>query len=151
MKPLVIGVGNRWRGDDGIGPRVVEAIASMGRDDLDLLVLDGEAARLASAWRGRRRVVVVDAMRAGAVPGTIHRLVDLDRIPLAPGGTSTHGGGVAAAVSLAGALGVLPDHLAVIGIEPAVVEHRDQLSAAVDARLGDLVARTLEEVSGVCA
>ena len=53
MRPLVIGVGNRWRTDDGIGPLVVEAMEAQGCDDVDLLVLDGEPARLVMAWEGR--------------------------------------------------------------------------------------------------
>jgi hydrogenase maturation protease len=147
VKPLIIGVGNRWRGDDGIGPRTVDAIAHLGRADLDAIALDGEPARLVSAWTGRRRVIVIDAIRSGATPGTIHHLVGLDQIPATGVGASTHGGGVAAAVALGRALGALPDRLVVLGIEPATTGHGDQLSPAVAGALDEVIDRVLEEAS----
>jgi len=150
VNPLIIGVGNRWRGDDGVGPAVVDAIAARGRPDVDVLVLDGEPARLAAAWTGRSRVVIVDAIRTGAAPGTIHRVVGADAVPRSPAGASTHGAGVAAAVALARALEALPEHLVVLGIEPATVGHRDQLSPAVDDAVAEVAGRALEEVTGTC-
>ena len=67
MRPLVIGVGNRWRGDDGIGPKTIDALAALGADgpDAELVTLDGEPGRLVAAWQDRSRVVVVDAIVAG--------------------------------------------------------------------------------------
>jgi hydrogenase maturation protease len=150
MNPLVIGVGNRWRRDDGVGPRVVDAIAALGRDDLDLLVLDGEPARLAAAWAGRSCVVVIDAIRAGAPPGTIHRLADVDTVPPASPAASTHGGGVAAAIALTRALGALPGGIVILGVEPATVGHGDGLSPAVADAVAGVVERALEEVAGTC-
>ena len=149
-KPLIVGLGNRWRGDDGVGPRVVEVIAALGRDDVDVVELDGETSRLVSAWAGRQHVVLVDAVRAGAPPGTIHQLIGPDRIPTVVGEASTHGGGVAAAVALSRALGNLPVRLVIVGVEPAAVDHDDQLSSAVACVLDDVVERVLEEVSGAC-
>jgi hydrogenase maturation protease len=150
VRPLIVGVGNRWRGDDGVGPRAVDAIGALGRDDVDVVVLDGEPARLVTAWTGRDCVVVVDAVRTGAPPGTIHHLVGPDAIPAPAAGTSTHGGGVAAAVELARALGTLPGHLVVVGVEPAATRQGDGLSPIVDASLDAAVARVLKEVRRAC-
>lgn len=150
MKPLIVGLGNRWRGDDGVGPRVVEVIAALGRNDVDVVELDGEASRLVSAWAGRRSVVLVDAVRAGAPPGTIHQLIGPDRIPTVIGGATTHGGGVAAAVALGRALDSLPVRLVIVGVEPAAIDHDDELSPAVAAALDEVVERVLEEVTGTC-
>jgi hydrogenase maturation protease len=150
MKPVIIGVGNRWRGDDGVGPRAIDAIDELGRDDVDVLVLDGEPARLAAAWVGRPCAVVVDAIRADAAPGTIHHLADPDRMASVISAASTHGGGVAVAVALARALGTLPGRLVVLGIEPAGVGHGDRLSPEVARALPDVVTLAVAEVSGAC-
>jgi len=150
MKPLVIGVGNRWRGDDGVGPRTVDAIGRLGRHDVDVVALDGEPARLVAAWTGRRCVVVVDAIRAGAQPGTIHHLVGDLRIPTVVGESSTHGGGVAAAVAIGRALGSLPERLVILGVEPAAIDHADHLSPAVTGAIDDVIDRVLTEVSDAC-
>ena len=150
MKPLVIGVGNRWRGDDGVGPRTVDAISRLGRDDVDVVALDGEPARLVSAWTDRHCVVVVDAIRAGAQPGTIHHLVGDDRIPAPGGESSTHGGGVAAAVAIGRALGSLPERLVIVGVEPAAIDHAAHLSPAVAGAIDEVVDRVLKEVNDTC-
>lgn len=151
MKPLVIGVGNPWRSDDGVGPRVVEALEAQGRDDVDLLVLDGEPARVVSAWQGRSLVVVVDAVRAGDAPGSIHRIDALAGDLPASGQASSHGAGIAEAVALARSLDRLPARLVVLGVEPGSLDHGADLSPAVAAMFGDLVRRTAEEASVACA
>jgi hydrogenase maturation protease len=91
---VVIGVGNPWRRDDGAGPAVATALrpqlarshpdagcgrASVVRDggedrSVEVIELDGEAARLVDAWDGADVAVVVDAVRTGALPGTVHRI-----------------------------------------------------------------------------
>ena len=151
MKPLVIGVGNRSRRDDAIGPRAVEALAAEDRDDIDLVALDGEPARLVFAWADRPLVVVIDAVRTGAPPGTLHRLDALDRDMIAPPSPSTHGAGVACAVALGRALDRLPDRLMVLGIEPADIDHGEGLSPVVVAVFDELVNQVLQEVASACA
>ncbi|MDX2381772.1 MAG: hydrogenase maturation protease [Acidimicrobiia bacterium] len=151
MKPLVIGVGNRWRCDDGVGPRAIDALAAEARDDVELLILDGEPARLVDAWAGRASVVVVDAVRGGASPGTVHRVDALGGDLAVAASPSTHGAGVAAAVALGRALGRLPERLVVLGTEPACVGDGGDLSAPVAAAFDELVRRAAEEVATACA
>lgn len=151
MKPLVIGVGNRWRCDDGIGPRVVDALAGDLGGAVDLLILDGEPARLVEAWAGRTSVVVVDAVRSGASPGTLHRVDALGGNVAVAASPSTHGAGVADAVALGRALSRLPDRLVVLGTEPSCVDHGADLSAPVAASFDELVRRAVEEVATACA
>ena len=140
LTTLVIGVGNRWRGDDGIGPRTIEALARIDDLDTDLVTLDGEPARLVSAWHGRQLVVIVDAVVAGAAPGTVHVVTDTSQLPDPIGGASSHGGGITEAVALGRALGRLPDRLVVVGVEPATVDHGDELSPPVAAAVDAVVA-----------
>lgn len=150
MNPLIVGVGNRWRGDDGLGPRVVAAIAASDVHGIDVLALDGEPARLVDAWTGRPNVVVVDAVRAHTPPGTLHRLDRVDDIPDASHDASTHDAGIAAAVALSRALGTLPARLVVIGVEPATAGHGEELSAAVAARFDEVVDLAVREASRAC-
>ena len=142
---LVIGVGNPARGDDGVGHAVVARVAERADPLIDTLLLDGEPARLVEAWTGRRHAVVVDAVRAGASPGTIHEIrvtgtgaAPLDRWDPA---TGTHGAGVAAAVALGRALGRLPPELVVVGIEPGDISTGAGLSPAVAAEVDALADR----------
>jgi len=144
----VVGVGNPMRGDDGIGPAALRALAAdVAPAGADLVQLDGEPARLIEVWRGRRRVVVVDAARTGAPPGTIHRLTLDDDLGATTAPASSHGAGVATAVALARRLDALPDELVVLGVEPADVAMGEGLSAPVAAALPGLVTRIRAEVA----
>jgi hydrogenase maturation protease len=148
MRPLIVGIGNRWRGDDGVGPVAVERLARLPDvvDHVDLLELDGESSRLLDAWTGRPRTIVVDAVRMGDEPGTIHRVeVGHDPLPLATD-PSTHAAGLAHAVALGRSLDRMPGHLLVVGVEPASVADGEGLSPQVAAALDELVALVRTEV-----
>jgi hydrogenase maturation protease len=56
---LVIGIGNDWRGDDGIGPHVVEAIPL--REGVSTMTVHQLVPELAEKIREARRVLFVDA------------------------------------------------------------------------------------------
>ena len=120
---LVIGVGNRFGSDDGIGPAVIDRVRQLCPETATLEV-DGEAARLVEAWDNADLVVLVDAVRSGAAPGTSHRLVidrgsSPDEFGEPTGATSSHAAGVAEAWALGAALGRTPARLVVLGVEGA--------------------------------
>jgi hydrogenase maturation protease len=158
---VVIGIGNTWRGDDGAGPAVAAAVRRRTGDRLAVLELDGEAARLVDAWDGAELAVVVDAVRTGAAPGTLHRRDPLAAGPAlgraGPGGTgagppaSSHGLGVQEAVALGGALGRLPGRLVVIGVEGARFGHGDPLDPAVAAAVEPAARLVVDLVDGQLA
>ncbi len=56
---LVIGIGNDWRGDDGIGPHVVEALPP--REGVLTITVHQLVPELAERIRSARRVLFVDA------------------------------------------------------------------------------------------
>ena len=64
---VVIGVGNDYRRDDGLGPLVVAALTDRQADDprlaeVDLRVSDGEPTRLIDLWTDADLAIVVDAV-----------------------------------------------------------------------------------------
>lgn len=145
-RALVVGVGNRMRGDDAAGPLVADALGARGFDAVEHA---GDGAALIELWAGRDRVVVVDAMRSGAPPGTIRRL-DAAREALPSGlfHASSHAFGVAEAVETARALGRLPASLVVYGIEGRAFAHGTGPAAAISAAV-DVVARRVADELGV--
>ncbi|WP_261565473.1 hydrogenase maturation protease [Frankia gtarii] len=82
---VVIGCGNLLRGDDGVGPILIRRLAEAGVP-AGVRLVDGGTAGLdtAFAMRGARRVVIVDAARTGAAPGTVYRVpgAELEDLPL---------------------------------------------------------------------
>jgi hydrogenase maturation protease len=161
---VVIGVGNEYRRDDGIGPEVLSRLQGQAGDSVRLVASDGEPARMIEAWTGARLAVVIDAVLAAPsppadlpvplhspCPGRLHRIV-VDRAPAADVHTvSTHGLGLGASVALARALDRMPERLIVhavevtdigrgVGLTPAVAAAADALTAAV---LRDLQPATI--------
>lgn len=143
-EPLLIGIGNPWRRDDGVGPWVAGQLAALG---LPAREHSGEGAGLMDAWDGAPWVMVVDATRSGAPPGTLVRIdaaaADPPRTLFHP---SSHLFGLAEAVATARVLGRLPPRLILWGIEGEDFSWGDSLSPPVLATAGELVARLAGEM-----
>jgi hydrogenase maturation protease len=74
MKTAVIGVGNEYRRDDGVGPAVVARLAQLELPQVALIVSDGEPSQLIDAWVGTELAVLIDAVLcAPPEPGRVHR------------------------------------------------------------------------------
>ncbi|MGB7763070.1 MAG: hydrogenase maturation protease [Bryobacteraceae bacterium] len=74
MKPLlVIGLGNPLMGDEGIGWHVAERLSGDPRLPAEVEVVCGgtDLLRHAGRMEQRRRVIVVDALRDDAEPGSV--------------------------------------------------------------------------------
>lgn len=141
----MIGVGNRFRGDDAAGIEVVRRLRERG---VDARESEGEPVGLLDCWEGAGAAVVVDAVRSGAPAGTIHR-VDASEQALPAilrGSTSTHAVGLGEAIELARTLGQLPPRIVVYGIEGASFAAGEELSPQVGAVLDEVVDRVIEEV-----
>jgi hydrogenase maturation protease len=95
---------------------------------------------------GAARLVVVDACRSGAPPGTIHRFTWPDARLHAHPGSSTHGFGIALALDLALALGQPLPEIVLLGIEVEACEPGDEISPSVEAALPELCERALAEI-----
>jgi hydrogenase maturation protease len=146
-RSVVIGVGNEFRRDDGAGPAVVARLRGRLPEGAELLVSDGEPARMIEAWEGASVAVVVDAVRAEpAVPGRLHRLV-LERGGASPAGpVSSHGLGLHDAIGLALALDRMPGRLIVHAVEAADLSQGTGLTPAVAAVIDALAAAVLRDL-----
>ncbi|GAA2473281.1 hydrogenase maturation protease [Streptomyces longisporus] len=148
----VIGVGNEFRRDDGVGWAVLARLRERAAQrplppGTVLATCDGEPGRLIGLWEGADLAVVVDAAHAHpGVPGRVHRLELAGGLLAQPQTTSSHGLGLGEAVELARALGVLPAHLVVYAVEgaesalgtglsPAVEDAVEPLGRAVESEL----------------
>ena len=144
---VIIGVGNEYRRDDGAGIIVARRLRALLSSSATVLEESGEGAALIQAWQGAAWVMLADAVRSGAAPGTIHRL-DARQAPVPTRffHYSTHAFSVAEAVELARSLDQLPPHLVVYGIEGENFAAGVGLSAAVEQAVQEVVERAAEEV-----
>ena len=147
---VIIGVGNEFRRDDGIGPALVEYLRPLDLPRVRLVIADGEPTQLLDAWSGADLAVVVDAvLLEPSVPGRIHR-TSVEQIPRGGRVASSHGLGIPEALLLGQALDRIPRRMAVFAVEAAELGHGNGLSAAVAAALPDLAEAVLAEL-GVTA
>lgn len=147
----VISVGNRFAGDDAVGPLVLDAVRGDLPAGVVAVELDGEPTRILAAWDGLDAVVLVDAACSGAPVGSVHRVVVDPEHPdavLVPSGSAagTHGAGVAEAFGLGRALGRVPAAVVVVAVEGRRYAAGDECSAEVVAALDEAAALVRDEV-----
>ena len=114
----IIGIGSPF-GDDGVGLEIARVLAESPPPNCEVMAADRPGTALLDLLEGVAAAILIDAVRSGAPPGTIHqfRFDELDRC--AAHFVSSHDLGVAAAVRLAQKLGRGPSVGRVIGIEIA--------------------------------
>lgn len=144
---LLVGVGNEFRGDDGVGCYIVQKVMSRGDGRLATRILAREGTDLIESWRGYKTVYVVDAARAGQEPGTVYRFeVPAQQLPKSIFCTSTHAFGLADVIHLAQALDALPPRLIIYGIEGESFDHGRGLTGKVKDSADKLAEELMEEV-----
>jgi hydrogenase maturation protease len=133
---LIAGLGNLLLRDDGVGIHAVRALAQAPPPgvqvaDVGCAVLD--ALHLIE-WADH--ILAIDAMQAGGVPGTIYRY-GVDDVAQGEVPMSLH------ELSLTAALRFLTKphapHIAILGVEPALIDYSLDLSPEVEASLPRLV------------
>lgn len=135
---LVIGIGNDFRGDDGLGLEIVRRLRA---DGAVVKEVAGDAFSLMEAWRGAARVILVDAVRTGQEPGRVHRIEAGDRaLPGIFASSSTHGFGLGQALELARKLDELPERVTIVGVEGREYEMGRGLSPEAAAGCEEAVA-----------
>jgi hydrogenase maturation protease len=147
---LIVGVGNPLLGDEGVGWHIVENLSQMVMpDDVRILDCGCDLLNLASCIDKPRRIIVVDAIRAGGKPGQIHtfNLDELDAIQTQK--ASAH------QLQIVDTLRLLKQtypclaccKITVMGIEPGALELSTELSEEVNKSIANLTRLVLEEIS----
>ncbi|EUA10817.1 hydrogenase maturation protease family protein [Mycobacterium kansasii 732] len=147
---VVIGLGNRYRRDDGVGIVAAAALDELGLPDIRVVTDIVEPMGLVEAWSGARLAVVIDAaVSFPSTPGRVTRCA-LGDLVTATDGVSSHRVDVAAAYALGQALARVPDRLEVVSVEAADTGHgvglTPQVAAAVPAAVSMAVDLAAEVV-----
>jgi hydrogenase maturation protease len=146
---VVLGVGNILLHDEGIGVRVLETLQAEYTFGNNVQLVDGGTLglRLLEVVSAADHLIIIDAVCNGSAPGTLYRLpVDsLNRRVLSK--QSLHQTGMLETLACAELLGNRPPAV-IIGVEPADISPFGLgLTDVVAARLPDLVAAALAEIS----
>jgi hydrogenase maturation protease len=154
---LVIGVGNEWRSDDGIGIHVVRRLKEWNEEQGGTMRIPSheeltlrenhDGISLNDTWQGSQQVIIVDAMCSGQKPGTIRRFdVQQEAIPRGIFPQTLHHYGPAEAIELARALNELPAQLILYGIEGANFAQGKELSPEIERVIETVVNAIIGEI-----
>lgn len=139
-KTLIIGIGNKLRGDDAAGLLAIKKIRELAPEGIELIENNGDGAELINKWAGRDNVILIDAVVSGSPPGTIHKFSAPG--PLVPSEMfkfSTHLFTVPQAIYLSASLGNLPKQLTIYGIEAKSLDYGSRLSDEVEIAINNIV------------
>lgn len=141
---LILGIGNRYRGDDAFGCIVAGDLAGQVPQGVTCIEHDGEPAGLIACWQDHANVILIDAVSSGAEAGEIFRFDLAQQTPPEEFNLySTHAFGVPQAVELARALGKLPRDIRFIGVEGKNFDPGEGLSPALSEAKDAVVAEVL--------
>lgn len=154
-KTLILGLGNPFRGDDGVGTAVVAVLMNKDQPP-NVVVLDGGTPGLETVliWQGYQRVIIVDAADMGMQPGSWRRFLAEEAVlPLGNGAMqgTLHAAGLAEALALAEALDILPPELVFYGVQPEYTGWSTGLSAPVETAVPSLSAAISAEIEDIAA
>lgn len=145
---LVLGIGNLLLGDEGAGIRVVEELGARYAMPPEVEAIDGGTMglELLPYLAGRRFLMIVDAVRTGAPPGTVVRLELAGSSGFFRERISPHQIGIAEVLSVAALTGDLPGRIVLIGVVPEELATGLALSSEIASKIlvmADMVAAEL--------
>lgn len=141
---VVVGIGNEIRADDGLGCIAAQLIEHDPRLPKNVRVIHGSTLglELLPYLKKPRKIVFVDAVDVNAEPGRIIRLTE-EGLRNLNGSSNAHQLGVA---DLLTALRLIRDdepEVAILGMQPAVVDWGTELSPIVQSNMPELVNRVM--------
>jgi len=145
---LVMGVGNILRRDDGFADAVLRRLeAETLSDDVELFDAGTSAIDLMEVFNGRRKLVVLDAVRGGQAPGTLYRFspeeVEAGVLPM----NSLHQVGLLETLKLGELVDCKPQQTVVIGAQPGDTSLGIGLTPEVEAAVERAVGLVMKELA----
>ncbi|MBU0500943.1 MAG: HyaD/HybD family hydrogenase maturation endopeptidase [Gammaproteobacteria bacterium] len=144
---LFLGIGNTLLSDEGVGVHVIRYLNEHHPDEPDMTLLDGGTLSftLAGAIADHRHLIVIDAARLDAPPGTVRTFTgdEMDRF-LAGNRASVHEVGLMDLLNISRLSGHVPSRRALIGVQPQSIDWGDSPSAPVAAALPRAASYALE-------
>lgn len=147
QKIVILGIGNLLLSDEGVGVHIVNELMKMELPSGVSVVEGGtDGFRLLNVITEADRLIVIDAVKGGAEPGSIYRF-DIKDVRNCPSGfkSSVHQIGILEVIDLSGLIGKTP-HTTVLGIEPKSLEMGMELSEKVKSKVPKIIDLICEEL-----
>jgi len=144
---LVMGVGNLLRGDDGFGEAVLAHLEAQDLPEhVELFAVGTSIVDHMGALEGRKKLIVLDAVRGGNPPGTLYRFdpeeADYATLPT----DSLHQVGLVETLRMGELIGCSPEKTLLIGAEPADTSLGIGLTPQVEQAVKKAAELVLKEI-----
>ncbi len=149
---LLVGIGNRWRGDDAVGIAVVEALRDSALPQgVEVIICDRTPLDLLGVLLERgaafKKIIVVDAVQMAGPAGSVYRIsLDDLALPLAKV-TSGHQIGLAEALASARELGCAGTSVVVFGVQVCDLSFAKSLTSPVASAIEQVIALIRAEIA----
>jgi hydrogenase maturation protease len=144
---VILGIGNLLLSDEGVGVHVANKLMEIDLPE-GVSVIEGgtDGFRLLNIITEADRLIVIDAVKGGAAPGSIYRF-NLDEVKNCPSGfkTSVHQIGILEVINMSGLIGKTP-RTTVIGIEPQSLEMGMELSPEIREKIPRIIELVLDQL-----
>jgi hydrogenase maturation protease len=147
-KILILGVGNPFRRDDGIGPAIIGRLklewglpepGRLRESNVDLLDGGIDGLSLIDYIEGYEKVLVVDAVNMGMAPGEVRMFSPEEvKLTIKADALSTHGFGLAEVIALMEKLEMKTD-IRIIGIQAKDVTFGEGMSPEVSSKIEEIL------------
>jgi len=111
---------------------------------IELLDIGTSTMDLISYLKEVKKLIVIDAMRAGGNPGTIYKCKPEDLLPKDEGPISLHEIGLLETLNMTKKLG-MEIQTVIVGIEPEIMEWGTELTEAVKNKIPMIIEAVLKE------
>lgn len=145
----MIGLGNRYRRDDGVGVAAATALGELALPGVEVTTDIMDPLTLLEVWSGARLAVVVDAAVATVATAGRIRCCNLDQVLGSEEPLSSHSIDIGRTYALGRELRRIPEALKIYAVDVADTGHGPGLSARVELALPDLVSRVVADVACV--
>jgi hydrogenase maturation protease len=145
---LILGIGNLLLKDEGVGVHVVKKLKEFHLPD-NVEVIDGGTAGLdlTDFIANRKKVIVIDTVKAGEKPGTIYRLTEKNLNIKPKAIMSFHEIDFLHALYMSEVMGNKPGETIVIGVEPKDMSDGLDLSPEIQERIPKIIEVVMKELN----
>lgn len=142
----IIGCGNPLAADDGVGVRIIEELKKINLPHkVQIIEAGNDPFQLLEFIKGKEKVILVDAVKGGGVPGSIYRILPEDIKHSSNKSLSLHEVNISDVLELGKSIypEEMPDDLVIIGIE---AESTDDFSVGLSKPVENAVLLAVNKI-----
>lgn len=138
-KNLILGVGNTWRRDDGVGIKAIDLLRQENLSGVDLVDGGIDGLSLIDTIKQYQQAIIIDAVNMQLAAGSVKLFTSQEaKIKIKNDALSTHGFGLAEVLGLLEQLGC-DTKITIIGVQPQDVSFGEGLTELVMANLPKVI------------